>query len=125
MKTLTIKEPYATLIKEKIKKYEFRTWKTNYRGEILIHAGKSIVKEETKKYNYEYKSGKIIAIAKIEDCIKVDENFKKQLKLENEKLYYNAINSKEKLYAWKLVDVKEIDGPYVNGKLSLWEMNYE
>lgn len=41
MKSITIKEPSASLIAEKIKKYEFRTWKTKYRGKILIHAGKS------------------------------------------------------------------------------------
>ena len=40
MKVLTIKQPFATLIAEKLKEYEFRTWKTKYRGEIFIHAGK-------------------------------------------------------------------------------------
>ncbi len=40
MKVLTIKQPYASLIAEGIKEYEFRTWKTNYRGEFLVHAGK-------------------------------------------------------------------------------------
>lgn len=39
MKVLTIKEPFATLIKNKIKHIETRSWKTNYRGEIYIHAG--------------------------------------------------------------------------------------
>ena len=42
MKTLTINQPFATLIVEGLKEYEFRTWKTNYRGEILIHAGKGV-----------------------------------------------------------------------------------
>lgn len=45
MKALTIKEPWATLIIEGYKEYEFRSWKTNYRGKILIHAGKSIDKK--------------------------------------------------------------------------------
>ena len=39
-KALTIKQPYASLIVEGIKDIENRTWKTNYRGRILIHAGK-------------------------------------------------------------------------------------
>ena len=39
MKVLTLKQPWATLVAENLKQYEFRTWKTNYRGEILIHAG--------------------------------------------------------------------------------------
>jgi len=33
------------------KKYEFRSWKINYRGEILIHAGKGIDKEAIKNLN--------------------------------------------------------------------------
>ena len=40
MKVLTIREPFATLIKDKVKIYETRSWKTNYRGEIYIHAAK-------------------------------------------------------------------------------------
>lgn len=30
MKALTLKQPYASLIAEEIKEYEFRTWKTKY-----------------------------------------------------------------------------------------------
>lgn len=52
MKVITIKQPWATLIAEGIKKYEFRTWKTKYRGEILIHAGKGIDKKAMQKYEY-------------------------------------------------------------------------
>ena len=54
MKALTIKEPWATLIIEGYKEYEFRSWKTNYRGKVLIHGGKSIDKkgkERFKNYN--------------------------------------------------------------------------
>ena len=50
MKALTIKEPWATLIIDGYKKYEFRSWKTNYRGKILIHAGMSEEKDMLKKF---------------------------------------------------------------------------
>ncbi|MDR1938251.1 MAG: ASCH domain-containing protein [Tannerellaceae bacterium] len=39
MKTLSIKQPWAYLICAGIKDVENRTWNTNYRGRILIHAG--------------------------------------------------------------------------------------
>ena len=46
MKVLSVKEPFATLITNGIKKIETRSWKTNYRGELFIHAsGKTIAKE--------------------------------------------------------------------------------
>ena len=37
MKALTIIQPWATLIASGHKVNETRSWKTNYRGEILIH----------------------------------------------------------------------------------------
>ena len=45
VKTLTIREPWASLIVNGYKEYEFRSWKTNYRGKILIHAGIGFDKE--------------------------------------------------------------------------------
>lgn len=38
MKVLTLTEPFATLIFEWIKSTETRSWKTNYRGILYIHA---------------------------------------------------------------------------------------
>jgi len=37
-KVLSIRQPYASLICYGIKKAENRTWKTDYRGKLLIHA---------------------------------------------------------------------------------------
>ena len=50
MKVLTIKQPWATLIAEGLKQYEFRTRNTKYRGDILIHAGKSIDKKAIERF---------------------------------------------------------------------------
>jgi len=41
MKALTICQPYAALIVRGEKLVENREWPTNYRGRLLIHAGKS------------------------------------------------------------------------------------
>jgi hypothetical protein len=38
MKTLSIKQPHATLICAGVKRVENRTWTTDYRGRLLIHA---------------------------------------------------------------------------------------
>ena len=47
MKVISLREPYATLIKNKIKLVETRSWKTNYRGELYIHASMSkVIKED-------------------------------------------------------------------------------
>jgi len=38
MKTLSVRQPYASLICYGVKTVENRTWKTDYRGRLLIHA---------------------------------------------------------------------------------------
>jgi len=38
MKAITIKQPWASLIVEGVKDIENRTWKTSFRGRVLVHA---------------------------------------------------------------------------------------
>ena len=42
-KALTIAQPWATLVAIGAKQIETRSWQTNYRGDIAIHAGKGLV----------------------------------------------------------------------------------
>ena len=124
MKVLTIKQPWASLIAEGIKKYEFRTWKTKYRGDLLIHAGKGVDKKAINEYkSLDFPSGCIIAKANITDCIKVDDEFRNKHK---EKVYSNVINDKTfDGYAFKLENVQKIKPIKTDGKLSLWEYEGE
>lgn len=127
MKVITIKQPWATLIAKGIKEYEFRTWKTKYRGPILIHAGKGIDKEAIKEYSYlnlEFPKGCIIAKTSIIDCINVDEEFRKLLKDKNAKVYNGVIkDTMWNGYAFKLGTTEEIKHTKINGKLSLWDFD--
>lgn len=129
MKVITIKQPFASLIAAGIKCYEFRTWKTKYRGKILIHAGKGINKkamEKFKCYNLDYPSGAIIAKANLTDCIFIDDDMRDVLKSENELVYSSVINDKEWVgYGFKMENPERIDPIVVNGKLSLWDYDYE
>lgn len=125
MKVLTIKQPWATLIINGYKRFEFRSWYTNYRGELLIHAGKSVDKEAMKgleKYlDIDIPIGKIIGKVNITDCIKLDEDLKKKLLLENDDVYKNSeIGS----FAFKIENVEKFkEGIEVKGMLGLW--NYD
>ena len=112
MKVLTIKQPWATLIAEGLKKYEFRTWNTKYRGKILIHAGLSCDSLAMRKLfakDLTYPNGTIIAEAEIVDVIKVDEVFRQQWQG----------------YAFKLANVQKIKPIEIKGKLSFWNYDYE
>ena len=128
MKVITIKQPWATLIAEGYKEYEFRTWKTKYRGDILIHAGKGIDKkamERFKHLNLEYPAGQIIAKATITDCVKVDENLRDILSKKDLIVYKGLINKGDwDGYGFKLENVEKIDPIEINGKLSLWDYDH-
>jgi hypothetical protein len=82
MKTLSIKTPYAYLIAYGVKTIENRTWKTKYRGKILIHA-----------------SG-----IDIEDIF--DDYLPKEI-LEEYQKYWNAIDNNQK-YELQLKDSKKM-----------------
>lgn len=67
MKAISIEPMYASAIALNYKTVELRTWKTNYRGDILICTTKSVPVTSDKD---KYPLGKAIAIAELKDCIK-------------------------------------------------------
>ena len=105
-KILTIKEPWATMIKEGLKTIETRTWKTKYRGKIFLHASKS------QKSNI---SGKIFATAEIIDCRKMNKEDEKAACCE---IYPNA-------HSWFLDKITKIEPIKAKGKLGLWETDLD
>jgi len=125
MKALTVRNPWASLIVNGYKKYEFRSWKTNYRGKILIHSSANLEKNMLSRfseYNLDYVNGAIIGECEITDCILVDAEFNKKL-IEINPIVYGRSNHTE-TYAWKLENIKKYDKPIcAKGKLGLW--NYE
>ena len=124
MKVLTLKQPWATLVAEGLKKYEFRTWKTNYRGKILIHAGSGIDKKAMEKFkdlNLVYPSKRIIAEVLIIDCLELDDALNRKIISENSIVYGNKFRTG---YAWKLSNVKKVNiDKSINGKLGLWNID--
>lgn len=128
MKVLTIKQPWATLIMQGDKRFEFRSWQTKYRGDLLIHAGKGIDKEamkRLKKYIPEdMPLGKIIGKVKLVDCIKMSPEFKEMLLKENNEIYTKS--SFQENYGWQVENVEVFNHPIpVKGQLSLWEYEVE
>ena len=124
LKVLTLRQPWATLVSEGIKRYEFRSCKTKYRGKVLIHAGAGIDKEDMKKYknvNLEFPSKKILAVVEIEDCLELDEELNNKIISENNIAYGNKVRTG---YAWKLNNIKKINyDKEVNGQLGLWNID--
>ena len=128
MKVLTIKQPWATLIMQGYKRFEFRSWQTKYRGDLLIHAGKGIDKEAIKRLEKylpeELPFGKILGKVTLVDCIKMSPEFKERLLKENKDIY--AKSSFQENYGWQMDNVQVFEEPIeAKGHLSLWEYNIE
>lgn len=129
MKAITIKQPFASLIAASLKEYEFRTWKTGYRGEILIHAGKSIDKEAMQKFGHlklEYPTGCIIAKATLTDCVRITDSVRQELRNKNYLVYSGTTeNPGWNGYGFKLENVETMEPIFANGMLGLWEYDSE
>lgn len=127
MKVLSLKEPYATLIKLGKKKIETRSFKTNYRGELYIHASSTKIPKEWKNNKQlmdlvkdtSLNFGYIICKCKLVDCIYMNEEF--LTKIKKNKLEYLCGDYKLGRYAFVLDDIEVLDKPiFVKGRLGIW-----
>lgn len=148
MKAITIKQPWASLIALGEKKFETRSWQTQYRGPISIHAGKTIDREACNDFSivatllkHGIKShndlpvGVVLAKANLVECHKVTADYysmyeeekagtDKGLSIEGEEWWFGDYT--EGRYAWELTDLRVLPHPLqAKGKLSLWEWNEE
>jgi len=131
MKVLSLTEPYASLIYYKKKKIETRSWKTNYRGELFIHASKTKIKKEdfeNPKFvslfqDLELHFGTIICKCQLTDVILMTQEFIDEMK-QNDPIEYLCGDYQVGRYAWILEDITPLSQSiYVKGRLGIW--NYE
>lgn len=131
MKVLSLTEPCATLIKEKKKLVETRSWKTSYRGELYIHASSTKIPKQWKE-NTEFMDlvkdtplnfGNIICKCNLVDCIYMTKEYIENMKKNNHQEYICG-KYEEGRYAWILEDIHPLEKPIkAKGHLSIW--NYE
>lgn len=127
MKVLSIKEPYASLINDEKKCIETRSFKTNYRGELYIHASASMISKKALSneklmsfldntvLNYE----KIICKCNLVDCIYMDESFINKIKTNEQEFICGEY--KIGRYAWILDDIEPLKQIIpAKGSLNIW-----
>ena len=136
MKAITVWQPWAQLLAEGKKHDETRSWRTNYRGEILIHAAKSdhsgillhIPMNELKYFQEagitsridKLQTGAIIGAAILTDCKLIDQTYHDFIKefCPEEFLYGDFTVGR---YAWRFEKPQLFKTPIpVSGKQGLW-----
>lgn len=139
MKALSIKQPWASLIAHGIKDIENRTWKTNFRGRIFIHASGKQAKyvfspeqiEKMKKQNYPIDITNLSAIigeVDIIDCvINHPSIWAEKTDISNSRQTTSGIFVDKPIYNWVLANPVLYEKPILNvkGKLSFWETDYQ
>lgn len=129
MKTISVMQPWASLISLSMKRYETRSWYTNYRGPLAIHASKSFprwaqdlcmedpFREALKSEWIELlPTGAIIATCRLVRCVST---FSLIGEISEQEMAFGDFTPGR--YAWELVDVLPIGPIPAKGSLGLWE----
>jgi len=142
MKALSIKQPWASLIAHGIKDIENKTWKTNFRGRVYIHASAGKVKFDNwydsplpnnqllslpDNWNAcEFLYGAIIGEVDIVDCVINHDSLwagKMEFYVCPDTGLHILRKSQKYIWNWVLENAVIYDKPILNvkGKLSFWE----
>lgn len=125
MKALTILQPWSELIVSGVKCIENRSWPTNYRGPLAIHAGKGrkcfAVDADAWEKRYgvrmplpdEVTFGAIVGVAELIACVPL---------VDLGKEFPHLVGSPfaEGPFCWVLKDARRIKPIACNGALSIW-----
>lgn len=147
MKTLSLLQPWATLVAIGAKKFETRSWRTSYRGPLLIHASKRFTlsdrelcsewpfNEYLEPYNLGYSVkgknqllplGAIVGSVDLVDCITTGSWLTRYSTSESESTQeeYRFGNYGPDRFAWELRNPVALDVPIrVKGSLGIWEFD--
>jgi len=127
MKTLTLTQPWATLVAIGAKKIETRSWSTEYRGPLVIHSAKTFPAEAmalmvTQPFamylaGHKMPLGFVIATCELVDVVRIIQGV--EIPLGGEWHFGDYTLGR---YMWYLENVKMLPEPIqARGALGLWE----
>ncbi len=112
MKAISIQQPWAHEILLEQKRYEYSTWSTEHRGDLLICSSANPKIENTIP-------GHALCVVNVTDVIQITKSNYRELE------YDWAPARGEKLYAWKLENVRLVEPFPVKGKLNFYYVDDE
>ncbi|HAF48556.1 MAG TPA: hypothetical protein DCL08_04850 [Anaerolineaceae bacterium] len=123
VKVLSVHQPWAWLIVNGYKDVENRSWKTNYRGPLYIHAGKKFDEADYNSLMSQFKSivfpqmnqfkfGGIIGIVDLVDCL---EDYRS--------IWFQKEINNKKHYAWVLTNPQKVKFFRIRGQQGLFTIN--
>ena len=130
MKAITILQPWASLVAHGAKRYETRSWRTNYRGSLAVHAGARFRAEDRCLCEIGFWAeclgiargdwsalplGAVLATCVLEECVPTE----LVCPSEPECFFGNFTHGR---WAWRLVNVRRLREPVpARGAQGLWD----
>lgn len=139
MKAITLWEPWATLMAYGYKRFETRSWLTNYRGPIAIHAAKKMDEEIVSwclrkpfvdclieigiRQPTKFHLGCILAIGELVGCHSTTGLIGRDIYRNHAAPYESEFgNYAIGRYAWKIINIQRLQEPIpVRGFQGLWD----
>ena len=139
MKALTLTQPWATLVAIGAKHYETRSWRTSYRGPLLIHAARGYTHADRRiaieqpqfRHALDFHDpfkwvGHILALVDLIDCIPTERFVAPGSHVGRDRVLISSAEFAFGDYtagrwAWRLMNVRRLVEPIpFNGSLGLW-----
>lgn len=129
MKALTLTQPWASAVAVGLKSVETRSWRTPYRGPIVIHAAKGVTKADRHFYRQLMRDGYRLPPGLPLGAVVATANL---VRIERTEDIAPFLSRTERLFgdytpgrwAWVLEDVVALDAPmFARGALGLWEFD--
>jgi len=133
MKTLSLLQPWATLVVIGAKRIETRSWATDYRGPLLIHASKNFRKQNREVCGSNEYFRRALADRRIEELplgAIIGKCFLREIRTTTVMLSGRELSTQDKNFgdfswgrwAWILSDFEEFAKPIsAKGSLGIWE----
>lgn len=120
MKTLSVRQPWATFIAQGWKTIEVRTWRTDYRGPLLIAASKGA--DIPASVTHIEEEGELIAAPRGVALCLVDLIEIRPLRIEDmEAANMEPEDFNPAAFAWLFGNPRAVEQVPIKGKLSLYE----
>lgn len=120
MKAISIKQPWASLVAAGTKTVECRTWKTHYRGPLLICSSKGDVEIDDRGENLILPGGMALAAVELVDVRPMTEADLEPAYLPKE-WYADALKG----FAWHIRPLYAVIPQPIKGKLNLFNVDIE
>lgn len=139
LRVLTLRQPWASAVALGLKSFETRSWKTRYRGTLLIQAsaGKMTRDEQAIFYNAplvgrafrekglschtQLPVGQIVASCELRACGRTEEHPLARFGRGLSDLELALGDYTPGRWHWRLLDVLQVKGPRCKGRLGLWK----